>query len=187
MLLSETEHTFWTGPSVKALGGSTFRCERQFWRKMCQLLRKNCFWLTHSKHVTRGYRACGDMKQRQHQKASVIFRVEHFCLFFTGWVRRLTKYRKSETQWEKEAENTEWIVMWERRKRGKNKGGIILTKECFFLELRSNVVWYSISTKFFRHGTLTSFFTAWGWTRHGNKSQTVKMTQRNEFRSKKTA
>lgn len=37
---------------------------------------------------------------------------------------------------------------------------MIITKECFFLELRSNVVWYSISTKFFRHGTLTSFFTA---------------------------
>lgn len=36
----------------------------------------------------------------------------------------------------------------------------IITKECFFLELRSNVVWYSISTKFFRQGTLTSFFTA---------------------------
>lgn len=36
------------------------------------------------------------------------------------------------------------------------------TKECFFLELSSNVVWYNISTKFFRHGTLTSFFTAWG-------------------------
>lgn len=35
------------------------------------------------------------------------------------------------------------------------------TSECFFLELSSNVVWYSISTKFFKQGTLTSFLTAW--------------------------
>lgn len=48
--------------------GSTFRCERQFWRKMCQLLRKNCFWLTQSKHVTRGYKAWGNIEQCQHQK-----------------------------------------------------------------------------------------------------------------------
>lgn len=43
----------------------TFRCERQFWRKMCQLLRKNCFWLTHSKHVTKGYRAWEDQTKKK--------------------------------------------------------------------------------------------------------------------------
>lgn len=54
------------------LAGSTFRWERQFWRKMCQLLRKNCFWLTHSKHVTRGYKAWGDTEQCQHQEVMLM-------------------------------------------------------------------------------------------------------------------
>ena len=44
---------------------------------------------------------------------------------------------------------------------GKQTAVFLFTKECFFLELRSKVVWYSISTKFFRQGTFTSFFTAW--------------------------
>lgn len=35
----------------------TLRFERQLFRKMCQRLRKNCFWLTHSRQVTSGYRA----------------------------------------------------------------------------------------------------------------------------------
>lgn len=35
----------------------TLRFERQLLRKMCQRLRKNCFWLTHSRQVTSGYRA----------------------------------------------------------------------------------------------------------------------------------
>lgn len=37
-----------------------------------------------------------------------------------------------------------------------------LTSECFFLEDKSRVVSYKLSTKFLRHGTFTSFFTAWG-------------------------
>lgn len=65
--------------------------------------------------------------------------------------------------------------MWtENEEDRKNVDGVIITKECFFLELRSNVVWYSISTKFFRHGTLTSFFTAWGWTSCYYRTQNVK-------------
>lgn len=35
-----------------------------------------------------------------------------------------------------------------------------LTSECFFLEDKSRVVSYKLSTKFLRHGTFTSFFTA---------------------------
>lgn len=35
-----------------------------------------------------------------------------------------------------------------------------LTSECFFLDDKSRVVSYKLSTKFLRHGTLTSFFTA---------------------------
>lgn len=58
---------------------------------------------------------------------------------------------------------------------------ISITKECFFLELRSNVVWYSISTKFFRHGTLTSFFTAWpGKKWHVSKKMTCEWSKRVE-------
>lgn len=34
-----------------------------------------------------------------------------------------------------------------------------LTKECFFLEDRSSVISYKLSTKFRRQGTFTSFFT----------------------------
>lgn len=37
-----------------------------------------------------------------------------------------------------------------------------LTSECFFLEDKSRVVSYKLSTKFLRHGTFTSFFTAYG-------------------------
>lgn len=37
----------------------------------------------------------------------------------------------------------------------------VLTRECFFLEDRSSVVSYKLSTKFLRHGTFTSFFTVW--------------------------
>lgn len=39
-----------------------------------------------------------------------------------------------------------------------------LTSECFFLEDRSSVVSYKLSTKFRRHGTFTSFFTVCGRT-----------------------
>lgn len=58
-------------------------------RKQCQLARKNCFWETHSKHVTSGNSA----------------------------------------------------------------------RRCLDLVLASRVWLYSISTKFFRQGTFTSFFT----------------------------
>lgn len=34
-----------------------------------------------------------------------------------------------------------------------------LTRECFFLEDRSSVISYKLSTKFRRQGTFTSFFT----------------------------
>lgn len=35
------------------------------------------------------------------------------------------------------------------------------TRECFFLEERSSVVSYKLSTKFRKQGTFTSFFTFW--------------------------
>lgn len=63
------------------MAGSTLRCERQFWRKMCQLLRKNCFWLTHSKHVTRGYRAWGDRQNSvsiKKAKGWVVYSQSHY-------------------------------------------------------------------------------------------------------------
>lgn len=43
----------------------------------------------------------------------------------------------------------------------KNKQCEQLASECFFLEDRSRVVSYKLSTKFLRHGTFTSFFTAY--------------------------
>lgn len=42
-----------------------------------------------------------------------------------------------------------------------------LTSECFFLEDKSRVVSYKLSTKFLRQGTFTSFFTAWDNITHG--------------------
>lgn len=35
----------------------TFRLDKQLLRKTCHLFRKICFWLTHRRHVTNGYRA----------------------------------------------------------------------------------------------------------------------------------
>lgn len=45
-----------------------------------------------------------------------------------------------------------------------------LTRECFFLEDRSRVVSYKLSTKFRRHGTFTSFFTVCGNTRRADET-----------------
>lgn len=75
-------------------------------------------------------------------------------------IKALTKYRKSDTPKQKEVAKIKIVARVGKKKREKKLELSIITKECFFLELRSNVVWYSISTKFFRHGTLTSFFTA---------------------------
>lgn len=36
----------------------TFKWDKQFCRKICQLFKKNCFWLTHNKQVISGYKAC---------------------------------------------------------------------------------------------------------------------------------
>lgn len=48
-----------------------------------------------------------------------------------------------------------------------------LTRECFFLEDRSSVVSYKLSTKFRRHGTFTSFFTVWGKTNNAEVSVNI--------------
>lgn len=87
---------------------------------MCQLLRKNCFWLTHSKHVTRGYRAWGDIEQGQHEKVSLIFKVTHFCMFLTDWVWQNTGRVKNNER--RKWKDAEWIVIGERRKREKKLG-----------------------------------------------------------------
>jgi hypothetical protein len=35
----------------------TLRLDKQLLRKTCHLFRNSCFWLTHSRQVTRGYKA----------------------------------------------------------------------------------------------------------------------------------
>lgn len=50
-----------------------------------------------------------------------------------------------------------------------------LTRECFFLEDRSSVVSYKLSTKFRRHGTFTSFFTVWGKTNNAEVSVNIQI------------
>lgn len=47
------------------------------------------------------------------------------------------------------------------------------TRECFFLEDRSSVVSYKLSTKFRRHGTFTSFFTVWWRTNNADVSVNI--------------
>lgn len=47
----------------------------------------------------------------------------------------------------------------------KSTGEEKVTRECFFLEERSSVVSYKLSTKLRRHGTFTSFFTVCGRTK----------------------
>lgn len=79
---------------VKDDANITLRCERQFCRKMCQLLRKNCFWLTHSKHVTRGYRAWGE-RRCQNQNKLVFSRGLNFLYVLLIWKQKVsyTKHR----------------------------------------------------------------------------------------------
>lgn len=50
---------------------------------------------------------------------------------------------------------------WREITSGETEYGEKVTRECFFLEDRSSVVSYKLSTKFRRHGTFTSFFTVW--------------------------
>ena len=42
-----------------------FNWDRHMVRKYGQLLRKNCFWLTHSRHVTSGNRCCRQRNREQ--------------------------------------------------------------------------------------------------------------------------
>lgn len=109
--------------------GSTFRWERQFWRKMCQLLRKNCFWLTHSKQVTRGYRAWGKTEQRRRHKAALILKVKHFwvwVIFFweTGWAGAYWNVDKLQEEWSTmRVGNRKMQKEWWRREEREEDGG----------------------------------------------------------------
>lgn len=58
----------------------------------------------------------------------------------------------------------QWVSKWKwmyKNKQGQQSVSVcFLTSECFFLEDKSRVVSYKLSTKFLRQGTFTSFFTA---------------------------